>query len=287
MAAVGFEQAGAAGQVAGLEETDHHGEQREAARIGDGPGNQAEHLDLGLDRRAVVGQHVDPVVLAEVGRGAARHAGEDEAPCPVEVEHPTAERSFAARLERGPSSEEGGVVHVQLPRGVERPPGVERVVPVLAGTPVAVALEVDERQAEIARGAILGDVDHRVVDAEELGDSGDPVGHVGRDRHEDQLAEQDHLQDPGPELQVPPAQLGGEVVRRQRFDGSRIDREPGHRVRDRRDEDLLQMGQARGTGDGAEESSCQGADLRLIRTVEVDVVGAGQRYDHVCYPVIS
>ena len=43
---------------------------RERTRIVVGAGDEPEHLDLALDRRAVVGQHVHPVVLGEERRRA-------------------------------------------------------------------------------------------------------------------------------------------------------------------------------------------------------------------------
>ena len=74
VAGVGLEQPGAGAQVAGLEQRHHHGQQREGAHVVVGAGDEREDLELGLDRRAVVGEHVHPVVLREQRRGRAGRA---------------------------------------------------------------------------------------------------------------------------------------------------------------------------------------------------------------------
>ena len=94
--AVVLEQPGAARQVAGLEQADHHREQRERARIVVGARDEREHLDLALDRRAVVGEHVHPVVLREQRRRAPGPAGERRSPARRRTSRP---RDRACRRE--------------------------------------------------------------------------------------------------------------------------------------------------------------------------------------------
>ena len=48
-----------------LEETDDLGQQGEGARVIVGSGDEAEHLDLRFNGRAVAGEHVNPIVLRE------------------------------------------------------------------------------------------------------------------------------------------------------------------------------------------------------------------------------
>src|SRR5205085_3043226 len=91
MAAVVLEDPCGGWDVAGLEQTDDHGQQREAAWIFVGPSDQPEDLDLGFHRRAEVGEHVYPVVLSQQRRGAARETRKDEAARPVEAEDRLAE----------------------------------------------------------------------------------------------------------------------------------------------------------------------------------------------------
>ena len=64
------EEAGV-GHVAGLEQSDEGRQPREALRVGVGPTDEGEHLELAVEVGAVVGEHVHEVVLGEVGRGAA------------------------------------------------------------------------------------------------------------------------------------------------------------------------------------------------------------------------
>ena len=60
-----LEESGTGLEISRLEQRDDHGQQREGVEVVVGPGDEPEHLDLGLDRRAVVGQDVHPVVLGE------------------------------------------------------------------------------------------------------------------------------------------------------------------------------------------------------------------------------
>ena len=96
-------------EVAGLEQAEHHRQQRERLGVVVAARDQAEDLDLGLDRRAVVGEHMDPVVLGEVRRRALGPAGEGEATRPVEAPHALAQRAVRAVLERRPLGVEGVV----------------------------------------------------------------------------------------------------------------------------------------------------------------------------------
>ena len=59
------------GDVAGLEQADERGQPREALRVGIGPADEGEHLELAVQVGSVVGQDVHEVVLGQVGRRPA------------------------------------------------------------------------------------------------------------------------------------------------------------------------------------------------------------------------
>src|SRR6185436_12456893 len=88
--------------VARLEEAGQRGQPREALGVGIRPPDEREDLELALEVRAVVGDHVHEVVLRKVRGRAAGCPGQREAAAVVHLPYQAAERILREVLERGP-----------------------------------------------------------------------------------------------------------------------------------------------------------------------------------------
>ena len=96
--------------VAGLEEPDQRRQPREALRVGIGATDEREDLELALEVRAVVGEHVHEVVLREVRRVRRRAFPGSAKPRPSYISHTAApERPCGQVRERRPPRRELGV----------------------------------------------------------------------------------------------------------------------------------------------------------------------------------
>ena len=136
-------------------------------------------------------------------------------------------------------------MHAQLPRVGQRARRVEvrrRLGEQLLEVPAA--LEVDEREPERPVGDAPDDVDHVVADAEPGGVLLDPGRDLGRDRHEQHLGEQHHLDHPRAERRIAVAQADRELVGADGLDLGDVDREAGHRLDVRVEHRELHRGQA-------------------------------------------
>ena len=249
-----------------------------ATRVVVGPGDESEHLDLRLDRRAVVGEHVDPVVLREVGRRALRATGEREAARAVEAPHALAERPLGAVLERGPPSVELVVGARGFPRLVE----CTRRVQVLGRLrehllEVAAALEVDQREAERPVGDASHHRDHVVADAEPRGVRLDALRDLAGDRDEQHLAEQHDLHHALAERLVPVAERLGELLGTERRHGRHVDGVFGHRDDVRVEDRALHLGQAVGRCHRGGDAGDRDADLVGVGPVGPLLLGGGER----------
>ena len=95
---------------------------------------------------------------------------------------------------------------------------------------VPAALEVDEREAERSLGDPPDDVDHVVTDAEPRRVVLDAGRDLGRDRDEQHLGQQHHLDHPGTERLVAVAQADRERLGADGFDLPDVERDAGHRL---------------------------------------------------------
>ncbi len=227
-------------------------------------------------RGAVVGQHVDPVVLGEQRRRRAGEAREREAAGRVELPHAAAERAGRQVTERGPPRGQLGVVARHRPRvGRARGRGALRVRSWRPPVRVAVAVEVDRRQAGVAVGQLVGDVQHAVVDAEGPGVGDDAVGDGHRQRTLHQRHQHHHLHDAHPERLVAPGQRGGQLGGLDRAVVGHVDRVAGHRLEHRRDEHRLQRGRPALGADGGQHGVAELLDLERARRLQVEI-GVGR-----------
>ena len=121
---VGLEKPSAGGEIPGLEQRDDHRQQAEAARIVIGPGDEREDLELVLQRRAVAGQHVHPVVLGQQRGSGPRKAGVDEAAVAVEVGDAAAERPDRQPFQRAPLARQPRILGDRRP-GLRQRVGVQ------------------------------------------------------------------------------------------------------------------------------------------------------------------
>src|SRR5260370_36386300 len=147
VAAVVLEETHARCRIARLEEADDLREQGEGAWVIVGADDEPEHLDLGFDGRAVVGEHVDPIVLREQWWGAPRSAGKHEPSGVVKLHDFPAERPLGQVSEGLPPFGELLVTNDFLPRVVERLGRVAGPAAACAsGVPAAAPFAADARE---------------------------------------------------------------------------------------------------------------------------------------------
>ena len=231
MPLVGFEQTGATADRSGLEQPDDHRQERESARIVGGTGDQSEHLQLAFDGGAVVGEHVDPVVLGEVRRCGTGRTREPEPAGFVEPPDVQSQRPFRTVGERLPSRCQRRVVADRTPRTVDCRSGMQHRRRA-RGPPcgVSAALEVDERKTPITVRQILQHREHVVAHPHCRGTRRDLLTDLRWERIHDQCSEDHRLQDPFAEDAVAAGQRIGEAIRPQRSTviGPTGHHEPGH-----------------------------------------------------------
>ena len=211
-----------------------------------GPGDEAEHLDLRFDRRAVVGQHVHPVVLGEHRRSRARRAREGKAAGLVHLPHLAAERVGREVLERAPLRRHLLVVLAEGPGRTERVRRVHGSRRRLGVPPalVPVAREVHRRQPQRPGRELLGHIDHAVSNTELGRGAGDVAHHVLGDGSAHQRAEEHGLHHAGAELEITPGKRRRGLRHRQKRAALERDRVLGHGAEDRHEEPLLEWEQA-------------------------------------------
>lgn len=280
----GLEEAGTGPQVPRLEQRHHHRQQAEPARVVVRPGDEREHLELGLDAGAVVGHHVHPVVLGEQRRRRPRTARVDEAAGPVELRHASTERPGGQPLQRAPAGRELVVAHRLLPRVREGSAGVQRRL--VLSRPVGrvpVALEVDRRDAERPGGELVRDGDHALVDPELGGERPDLVRDHRRERAQHKRAEHHELHDAGPERLGATGQPLRELAGGDRG-GARVRLEARHLLHRGAQQRPLQRRQPAGRCDGAHQAAGQEGDLGRVGRAELGDLGARERDGHGATP---
>ena len=188
----------------------------------------AEDLELALEVRAVVGEHVHEVVLREVRRRAARRSGQAE---------PAARRTSPTRSARAFRREASAnavpprrELRVDLRRArtdrAPRPPASARlhVGGVADVFDEAVALEIHPRQPVRALRVPARDAHEVVLHAERVGVLRDAVRDDDRDRSQHELAEHHVMDDPLAVAEVARRQHVGELVGPERLERPVVDR---------------------------------------------------------------
>ena len=265
-------------EVTGLEEPEHHREQREGSWIVVGAGDEPEHLDLRLDGRAVVGEHVDPIVLCERGRRAVRASREREAAGTVETPDPLAERAVGAVFERRPPVVERGVGRGELP-GVRRLGGGVEVVTwsVEELVEVPAAFEVDERQTERAVGDATRNAHHVVGDAQPRCVRLDAGRDLRREWNEQELSEQHELEHACAKCGVAEAHRLAELVGADGSERLDVDGDTRHRFGHREDHGTLGDSDSAGRRGRGDRRSRDDLHLFGRRRHEERLVGSRQR----------
>ena len=214
--------------VAGLEEPDQRREPREALRVGIGAPDEREHLELALEVRAVVGEHVHEVVLREVLGAPPGDPGELEAAAVVHVPDRSARacpRGSSANAAHRAASSGSTLRRARTATGASRCARRSRLA---VGLPdvldEAVALQVHPRQPVRALRVAAGDPHEVVLHAERLGVLRDAVRDHDRDRSQHELAEHHVMDDPLAVVEVAPGQHVGELVGPERLERAVVDR---------------------------------------------------------------
>ena len=279
MTAVVLEESlGGVEQVAGLEQSEHHREQREAGRVVVGPGDEPEHLDLALDRGSVVGEHVDPVVLRQGRWRAPRRSGEREATRPVEAPHAEPERAGGTLPERRPPPGEELVTTHAFPGVLQRALGVQVLGRAFEHLlEVATAFEVDQRETERAARDLAGHLQHLFLHPERVRVLLDTLGHFRRQRNEQQLQQQHHLHHALAERAVPAPHDLGELVGPERRELRHVQDVPAHRLDGGVDHRPLDVRDPAGGGSGRRHRPGQELGLHLVGRHQVHRGLVGER----------
>ena len=141
---------------------------------------------------------------------------------------------------------------------------------------VAVAVEVDGRQAGVPVGQLVGDVEHAVVDAEGPGVGDDAVGDLDRQRAHDQRHQHHHLHDAHPERLVAPGERGGQLLGVDVAVVGDVDAVAGHRLEHRRHQHDLQRCRPVAGADGRQHGVAELLDLERARRLQVEI-GVGRK----------
>lgn len=126
---------------------------------------------------------------------------------------------------------------------------------------VTAAIEVDDREPEASVRIVASDAEHPLVDAELARALFDALLDLLGQGNEDQRAEQHHLQDAGPELEIPTTHGRGRLPRVERLQLLDGDVEAGHRLGDRVHEHALQFREAALRGDRSRDAADDLVDL--------------------------
>ena len=145
------------------------------------------------------------------------------------------------------------------------------------GPLVAVADEVDRRQAQRPVGELAGHPEHPVFDPQLAGVRGHVLGDVLGDRMEDQRAQHHVLHDAAAEPQLAPCQRFGEFARRQGRPGVERDRIAGHGRGEGNDQRPLHRYQPAARRHGRRDPARDGLRLRRVGRREVHGLGRRQR----------
>ena len=192
-----------------------------------------------------------------------------------------AQRSDRQRAEGRPALGQHRVVDRQVPGRGQLGRRVQLVAVVrmpVGGVPVA--LEVDGRQAQRPRGEQLGDLDHALVDPQDLGEGGHPGGDVGGQRPQHQRRQEGDLHTPGAEREVPGTQHLGQLVHAHRLEVGQVDVVVGHRREQRLEQHPLQVGEPAGRSHHRGDAAGRRGHLGGVGPGQLRFAGPGQWHDH-------
>ena len=267
--------------VSGLEQPDQRRQPREALRVGIGATDEREDLELPLEVRAVVGEHVHEVVLREVRRvrrpgfRGARSRGSRTSPTRAAERF----RREAPRTQSIAPRARGRARAGSNGAGASRAGRARRslVAGVADVLDEAVALEIHPRQPVRALRVPARDAHEVVLHAERLGVLRDPVRDDGRDRPQHELAEHHVMDDPLAVGQVAPGQHVGELVGPERLERPVVDRDAGERARDRLEQVGLHVGEAGLRRHGRRDPPCDERHFLDVVVVDTGSVSRVQR----------
>jgi hypothetical protein len=146
---------------------------------------------------------------------------------------------------------------------------------------VAVALEVDGREAQRSGGEVAGDADHALVHPQRPGIPLDAVHHVGGEGTQDHSGEQGNLHHPGAERKVARPEHAGRLGDADGFDVIEIHRVVRHGCEQRLEEHTLQVGQVIGGGDDRGDAPGGRGHFVGVGPRQLGFVGPRERYQEV------